>query len=202
MPTYATSSDRAFLERNSRLDADLALAALESGIEADDITYAFSVAVTPDDWAAAHAVGLARTALAKTRGRYSSAYRRGADDERIDTEGAIAEIALYAVLDRSEALTAPLVTYRPEPAADLEFEGYSFDVKSVSQSKTRVCINARAHNSRPVSAYVLARITSERVIDVYVVGHAAVDRWRLAQGHSPYYTSPMPPAPPFPLAED
>ncbi|PPE69489.1 hypothetical protein C1702_11135 [Caldimonas thermodepolymerans] len=94
------------------------------------------------------------------------------------------------------------MTYRPEPAADLEFEGLSFDVKSVSQSRTSVCINARAHHTRPVSAYLLARITSERVIDVYAVGHAAVDKWTLRQGFSPYYSASMPPAPPFPVYEE
>lgn len=193
MPDFHTFRERWFFERNERLDADLALCALECSVENDDIRYAFSVRVTDDDWTAAAAVGAARNALAKTRGRTSAAYRRGADDERVDMEGALAEIALYAVLDRSEALTAPLVTYRPEPAADIEYQGLTFDVKSVGASKNRVCINDRAHKTRPVSAYVLARIAERDRIDVYVVGHAAVSSWRLVStGASPYRTAPMP----------
>jgi hypothetical protein len=183
---------RFFLERNSLLDTDIALVALEASVDAERITYQFSLHVTREDHDAAHAVGLARTALAKSRGRNSAAYRRGSDDERIDAEGALAELALFAMLDRSDARIAPLVDYRPAPTADIEFEGLTFDVKSVSKTRRNVALNARAHKVRPVSAYVLARIVEDDVIDVFSVAHSAVDAWELRPGASPFYLAPLP----------
>lgn len=41
----------------------------------------------------------------------------------------MAEVALRAVLDHSEALNALLVCCRRELAAEIEYQGYSFDVK-------------------------------------------------------------------------
>lgn len=81
------------------------------------MAYLFSVAVTPADWNAAHSVGAARSAIATARGRNSGTYRPGADDERIDTEGALAELAIFGVLDRVADYCAPLVEHKPDARA-------------------------------------------------------------------------------------
>lgn len=183
---------RAFLARKSSLDTDLALTALESSVNAESITYAFSLHLTPDDWLAATSIGQARTALAVARGRNDGEYRRGAQDARIDTDGALAELALFAILDRSEAICAPLVSYRPEQGADIQHAGLTFDVKSVSQGRAFVCINEKSHQRGAANAYLIAKIASDEAIDVFVVSRAAVDRWTCRQGFSPYRSASVP----------
>lgn len=189
MPTLAP---RAFLARKSALDTDLALAALESSVSAESITYAFSVHLTPDDRLAATAIGQARTALAVARGRNDDEYRRGSQDARIDTDGALAELALFAILDRSEATCAPLVSYRPEQGGDIQHAGLTFDVKSVSRGRSLVCINEKSHQRGAADVYLVAKIASDEVLDVYTVSRGAVDQWPCRQGFSPYRSASVP----------
>lgn len=185
-------TQRAFLARKSSLDTDLALTALESSVTAESITYAFSLHLTPADWLAATAIGQARTALAVARGRNDGEYRRGVQDARIDTDGALAELALFAILDRSEAICAPLVAFRPDRGADIQHAGLTFDVKSVSRGRGLVCINEKSHQRGAANAYLVAKIASDEVLDVYTVSRGAVDQWPCRQGFSPYRSAYVP----------
>lgn len=60
---------------------------------------------------------------------------RGVDDERMDAEGALAELEPFAMLHRSDACIAPLAEYRPAPTAKNEVKGLTFDFKSVTKSR-------------------------------------------------------------------
>lgn len=192
MPTFTSALPRAFLARNSSLDTDLALAALEINAAASTVTYAFSLRVSPADVSAANAIGQARTALAVARGRNDGTYRRGAQDERIDTDGALAELVLFAILDSSEAVCAPLVAFRPGQGADIQLAGLNFDVKSVSRGKALICINEKSHKRGAADAYLIAKIVADDTIDVFLVSRAGVDGWPVKAGFSPYRAVPVP----------
>lgn len=201
-PTHA---DRVFLARNDKLDADIAAALLkgEGQGKSGPLAYLFSVAITAEDWNAAHAVGAARTAIAKARGRTSGTYRRGADDERIDTEGALGELAMFEVFGRAADYCAPLVEYKPNrQGLDLGVHGEHYDVKSISQSKSRCCINRAQHFEKRPKGYICVRIVSERILDVYYVSAEDVGAWKLFSGYTPYFAANLPPAIPLPLTED
>ena len=203
--TSSEATGRLFLARNDKLDADIAAALLkgEGQGKSGPLAYLFSVAITAEDWNAAHAVGAARTAIAKARGRTSGQYRRGADDERIDTEGALAELASFEVFGRAADYCAPLVEYKPNrQGLDLGVGGEHYDVKSISQSKSRCCINRAQHFEKRPRGYICVRIVSERILDVYYVAATDVEAWRVFTGYTPYFAANLPAAIPLPLTED
>jgi len=197
-------STRNFSKRTNKPASHAATESLLMLANTEVIEYMTSVEMTPADWHAAHAVGMARTAIALARGRTSSQHRRGADDERIDTEGAMGELLAASLFGPAGATIAPLVEWRPTAdSVDMKVEDAEYDVKSVSMSKRRVCINRASHVNRKPKAYVLVHLASECVADIYVVAGQAVDGWKMFAGFSPYFASDMPEPMPFePEAED
>jgi hypothetical protein len=197
-----TSSSRVFFARNDKLDSAKAIEALKMSSTAETIEYLASVKVTPADWHAAHAVGAARTAIALARGRTSSKHRRP-DDERIDTEGAMGELLAASVFGPAGAIVAPLVEWKPTAeSVDLDVDESPYDVKAVSQTKRRVCINRRSHVTRHPRAYVLVHLVADCVADFYVVSGQAVDAWKVFTGFDPYFAAEMPHPMPLPDADD
>lgn len=196
----AAAQERVFLARNDTLDSDLSLQLIADLTAAETIGYAFSININPLDWDAAHAVGAARTAINKARGRTSATYRRGEEeDKRIDREGALAELAVFGVVGKAADSVAPLVEYKPNRrGADFEADGKGFDIKSVSQSKARCCVNRSAHFEKKPAAYVIVKIASELVLDVYVASHGAVEAWKMFKGYTPYFAADMPTVMPLP----
>lgn len=196
-----TTSSRVFFARNDKVDSAIAIEALKMASTAQAIEYLASVEVTPADWHAAHAVGAARTAIALARGRTSSKHRRP-DDERIDTEGAMGELLAASVFGPAGAVVAPLVEWRPtRDSVDLDVDESPYDVKAVSQSKRRVCINRASHVARRPRAYVLVHLVADCVADFYVVSGQAVDAWKVFKGYDPYFAADMPPPMPLPVPE-
>lgn len=197
-----TSSSRVFFARNDKMDSAKAIEALKMSSTAETIEYLASVQVNPADWHAAHAVGAARTAIALARGRTSSKHRRP-DDERIDTEGAMGELLAASVFGPAGAIVAPLVEWRPTAeSVDLDVDESPYDVKAVSQTKRRVCINRRSHVTRRPRAYVLVHLVADCMADFYVVSGQAVDAWKVFTGFDPYFAADMPPPMPLQVAED
>lgn len=197
-----TSSSRVFFARNDKIDSAKAIEALKMLSNTETIQYLASVEVNAADWHAAHAVGAARTAIALARGRNSSKHRRGADDERIDTEGAMGELLAASVFGPAGAVVAPLVEWKPTAdSVDLGVDENPYDVKAVSQTKRRVCINRRSHVTRRPRAYVLVHLVADCIADMYVVSGQAVDAWRVFTGFDPYFAADMPPPMPLPVAE-
>jgi hypothetical protein len=141
------------------------------------MTYAFSLAIEPLAWEAAHAVGLGRTLIKKLRGRQAWE-GRGEHDERIDTEGALAEILLSQLLDKAGATLAPLVAHKPDfLGVDILLAGKRLDVKSIGQGRASCNINAKQHAAKYADAYLLVRLTRSDVADVFVVSQAGVSSW-------------------------
>ena len=88
----STLETRTFLSRNDKIDAVLAASSLETaGASGTGFGYIASFNIVAVDWDAAHAVGVARATIAKASKLNSSKHRRGDQDERIDTEGALGE---------------------------------------------------------------------------------------------------------------
>lgn len=166
---------RQFLAFGDKKDA-LAAAALLTA-EQPGITYAFSVAVDSRHWDAAHAVGLSRTLIKKLRGQKAWESRGAAEDERIDTEGSLAEILIAMVLEKAGAKVSPLVAHKPDSGGlDVEIGGKALDVKSVGQGKTLININEWTHDRKPAHAYMLVKFARADVADVYVVNYGAVQK--------------------------
>lgn len=205
--TTTSSTSRAFVSRNDKTDAAQAAALIHklhsaSTPAASGLAYAFSIAIESADWNAAHATGAARTAIAKARGRSSGIYRRGDADERIDTEGALAELALYSALGPVADYCAPLVEYKPSRTGlDLGLGGEHYDIKSMSQSAKLCCINQAQHFAKKPRGYICARIVSERIIDVYYVPASVVDGWKVFAGFTPYFADRLPAIIPLPDEE-
>lgn len=143
-------------------------------------TYAFSVAVEAMHWDAAHACGLSRTLIKKLRGR-NAWENRGPDDERIDTEGALAEILVAFLVDKTPNTTiAPLVAHKPDSGGvDIVIDGKKLDVKSIGQGKTSINVNQAQHVVKGAAAYVLVHLARSDVADVYVVNCESVSSWKL-----------------------
>lgn len=189
------SSARVFFARNDKVDAAVAAEALNKTADQEGVNYLGSVKVTDADWHAAHAVGMARTAIALARGRTQAKYRRGAaEDQRIDTEGALGELLAASLLGKAEEVViAPLVEWRPSAdSIDLQVTGSSYDVKAVSASKRRVCINRASHILRRPRAYVLVHLVAECVADLYLVAGSTVDTWQVFKGYDPYFAGQLP----------
>lgn len=168
----AKRTPRTFLAIGAQFDADLASVQLAEPTAG--ITYAFSLLVLPQHWDIAHACGLSRTLIKKLRGR-KAFEDRGTEDERIDTEGALAEILMAMLLEKAGAQIAPLVAHKPDSGGvDVVLDGRRLDVKSIGQAKTLVNINCRQHAEKFAEAYVLVRFTRADVADVFVVSHDAV----------------------------
>lgn len=55
-------------------------------------------------------------------------------------------------------------------------------MKSISQSKSRCCINRAQHYEKKAHGYICVRIVSERIVDVYYVPSEDVAAWRLFTG--------------------
>jgi hypothetical protein len=195
---------RVFLARNDQIDAMLAAASLESAVnEGEGFQYIASVAIRPQDWDVAHAIGLARTSIAKANSLNSSKFRRGENDERIDTEGALGEWLVATLLAKSgaEMDVAAFVEYKaPKGEVDLVLAGQRIDVKTIGQAGGRNCnINREQHFAKKPAAYLVVHLVSGLVADLYVVRAAELEvakenggRWQLRQGWSPYYNAYMP----------
>ena len=171
----AQKQPRTFLAAGDKKDSLKAASLLTA--EQTGITYAFSVAIDSRHWDAAHACGLSRTLIKKLRGQRAFESRGATEDERIDTEGALAEILIAMVLEKAGAKVSPLVAHKPDSGGlDVEIEGKQIDVKSVGQGRTLININQRTHERKPAHGYVLVRFVRADVADVYVVGYAAVQK--------------------------
>lgn len=173
-------SPRNFVDTNNKKEASAAAQNAVGLTAAPGIHYAFSLPITPELWDAAHMVGQARLHIKKIRGR-ADHEARGADDERIDTEGALAEILAGFVFDHVGAEIAPLVAIKPDSEGlDITHGDMSLDAKSVGQGRDSICINQHAHNRKAADAYLLVHLVRDDVADVYVASHATVSSWYLA----------------------
>lgn len=173
-----TLTARNFLSFGVKADSIKAAALLLQSAKVP--TYAFSVAIDPGHRSAAHACGLARTLIKKVRGRKAHE-ERGDDDERIDTEGALAEILMALVLEKApDVQVAPLVAHKPDAGGvDITLAGQKLDVKSVGQARVFVNINQAQHTDKAAAAYVMVHLVRDDVADVYVVSCEHVAGWRL-----------------------
>lgn len=192
------------LARNDRIDADIAAELLkgEGQGKSGPMAYLFSVAITAEDWIAAHAVGAARTAIAKARGRTSKQYRRP-NDKDLDAAGALAELAMFDTFGRVADYCAPLLEYKPNrQGLDMGLGGEHYDVKAIPQSKSQCCINRAQHFEKRPKGYICVRIVSERILDVYYASADEVATWKLFSGFTPYFAANLPPAIPLPVVEE
>lgn len=198
---------RVMLARNDKIDAALAASALESAMaDGNGFVYIASVAVMATDWNVAHAVGIARTTIAKAANLNSSKHRRGAEtDERIDTEGAIGEWLVAGLLAKAGADVAALVAFKaPKGEVDLLLDGKRIDVKTIGQTSGRNCnINREQHHCKRPDAYLIVHLVDSGTADLFVVNAAEVgaadnivygsieskdtQRFQLRQGYSPFY---------------
>lgn len=205
MSTTTTATERNLLARNNKADATKAMALITAAAAlgaGQGIRYMFSAAITDEDWDAAHAVGVARKAIAIARGRTTTQYRRP-DDERIDKEGAMGELIAFDVLGRVADYCAPLVEYRPSRSGlDIGLAGQHFDVKSVSQTSYSCNINRAQHFEKNPLGYILVRIVSDRLVDVYFVSAEDVAGWKVRAGYTPYFAGGMPRAIPLPVESE
>ena len=160
-------------DKQDALASAVALLTLPASIQ-----YVGSVALESRLWDAAHACGTSRTLIKKIRGR-KDYEARGADDERIDTEGALAEIVMALLLEKANADIAPLVAHKPDSGGvDITLDGKKLDVKSIGQGRLYVNINCRAHIDKPADAYVLVHLVRADVADIYCVAAKAVEGWK------------------------
>jgi len=142
------------------------------------IRYVCSVAVDSRHWDIAHACGLSRTLIKKLRGRQAFE-ARGADDERIDTEGALAEVLAALLLEKAGALIAPLVAHKPDSGGvDITLADIKIDVKSIGQGRQFVNINCQQHVTKAPGTYMLVHFTRADVADVYAVSAQGVGAWK------------------------
>lgn len=190
---------RVFLSLSGRLDSQLAAAEILKPTPSGP-RYAFSVAISPAHWDVAHAVGLSRTLIKKLRGRKAHE-DRGAADERIDTEGALGEVLAALLLEKAGVKCAPLVAHKPDSSGiDLQLEGQALDVKTVTQARTGVNINQRAHLDKLPAFYLVVRFARGDVADFYAVEAPLVSSWRLNTNnrgvaldpHRYYYSANLP----------
>lgn len=169
-----TTGDRNYAPSRSQL-----LAATEQVSSAKGFVYLSSVCVTPEHWAIGHAIGQARMLIKKFRGRKEHE-NRGDQDERIDTEGALAEFLACSMLQPLGRLVtaSPLVAYRPDSQGiDLKVGDRLIDVKSVGQGKDCAFINAEAHARKLPAGYLLCHFARADIADFYLVAHDEVSRW-------------------------
>lgn len=173
-----TKMARKFLAPGYKQDA---LAAATAVVQQPSTpTYAFSMAIEPLAWEVGHACGLSRTLIKKLRGRKAHE-ERGTDDERIDTEGALAEVLIAMLLDKAPSVTiAPLVAHKPDTGGvDITVDGKRLDVKSIGQAKVFINVNEPQHRDKAAAAYVLVHFARADIADVYVVGCETVATWKL-----------------------
>lgn len=200
---------RTFLPKNDTTTAAATAAAITAAISAGGgFEYIGSVTVTPSDLHVAHAIGLARTEIAKANRLTSSKFRRGAEtDERIDTEGALGEWLTANILERAADLAvAAFVAHKaPKGEVDLVLEGKRIDVKTIGVVAGRNCnINAEQHAAKAPAAYLIVHLAgvdadgNPTVADLFVVKAADLTvpkadggRWELRQGWSPYFNCYM-----------
>lgn len=168
--------ERVFLASPAQLSA-----ALEAAVAADGpgFIYLCSANITPQMWDAAHAIGLARTLIKKLRGQKAHE-NRGEDDERIDTEGALAElIAATAVAEKIGATVAPLVAHKPSGDTDITWRENKLDVKCAGQGRICACINVQAHSRKVPRVYIIVHLVRADIADIYAVPGAHVPQaWR------------------------
>lgn len=115
-------------------------------------TYAFSLVIESLHWDVGHACGLSRTLIKKLRG-CNAWENRGADDERIDAEGALAEVLVAMLLDKAPNITiAPLVAHMPDAGGvDITIDGKRLDVKSIGR-QSRSSTSTRSSTPRRTPA--------------------------------------------------
>lgn len=191
MASTSSLKQRVFLARNDKIDSALAATALADAMSAGSgFEYIASLEIRPDDWDVAHAVGVARTTIAKAGKLNSSKFRRGDQDERIDTEGAMGEWLTAGLLHRAGADAAALVAFKaPKGEVDLILEGKRVDVKTMGQTSGRQCnINREQHFTKTPDGYLVVHIVRADVADLYLVRAKEVEEsWQLRSGWSPYY---------------
>lgn len=176
----AAKQVRTFINAAHKADSERAATLVNDAASENGIKYVFSMPVLPAHWEIAHATGLARTLIKKLRGRLEGE-DRGDDDERIDTEGCLAELLVSLALERSGAEIAPLVAHKPDSSGlDVKSGGKRLDVKSISQARDCICINHQTHTRKKPDAYILVHLIRADTADVYVVSSAAVSSWYLA----------------------
>jgi hypothetical protein len=206
----AQLTKRTFLTRNDITIAAKTAASITVAIATGTgFEYIGTVAVTPTDLRVAHAIGLARTEIARANKLNSSKFRRGAEtDERIDTEGALGEWLTANILERSGAdldVAAFVAHKAPKGEVDLILEGSRIDVKTIGASCNRNCnINAEQHAAKAPAAYLVVHLAgvdaagTPTVADLFVVKAADLTvpkadggKWELRQGWSPYFNCYM-----------
>lgn len=133
------------------------------------LTYCFSIAIDERHWNAAHALGSFRYGLKVILGR-KSWEDRGADNLRIDTEGALAEILLgLAFGTNKEVELTALADHRPVRDVDAKLRGKRVEVKSVGQERTLLNINCDQHKHKAPDLVVAVHFSRADVADVWVV---------------------------------
>ncbi len=144
----------------------------------NEIGYICSVVLDDALWAVAHNCGQSRTQIKQYRGR--RAYEgRGADDARIDAEGALAELVAGFVLEKAGATLSPLVAHKPDAGGvDVMLGDKRIDVKSIGQGRVYVNVNCKAHVEKPADRYMLVHLVRADIADIYVVDARAVEGWR------------------------
>lgn len=191
---FAGRQSRVFAGVGSAIEASFNLVEVLALCASERMRYAWSVRIDDRDWSIAHAVGQSRTLIALARGQCHPGVRRGADDARVDAEGALAEWAVAKAIGDATELErySALVAHKAEKDVDAVAAGKRLDVKSVGQFKTQCYINRAQHESKRPDAYLIAHIARSDVVDVYVVSAAAVSTWPIYRGYSPCHHARMP----------
>jgi hypothetical protein len=203
------SHARIFLNRQDPATAAAITAAISTGT---GFVYIGSTTVTPSDNTVAQAVGAARTAIAKANNLNSTRFRRGTEDERIDTEGALGEWLVANLLEGSGAdlAVAAFVAHKaPKGEVDLVLAGSRIDVKTIGAAAGRNCnINYTQHAAKAPDAYLVVHVASARkvseteyvplMVDLFVVNASELTvakedggLWELRTGFSKYYSCYM-----------
>lgn len=155
-----------------------------------------AVKLTPDLWKLSEEIGMARNQLALLRGLTGQAYRRGDQDTRLDVEGALGDIVLSALVGPAGWQLTPLVEFTSKPGECDAYtsDGLRVDAKTITATKPDWCnINEKSHQDKAADVYVVVRIRSETLADVYAVPRAFVDGFKVKDGTNgaPYRSVPL-----------
>lgn len=99
--------------------------------------------------------------------------------ERLDYLGVLGELLVRWWCDTTGTHyeAAPLLAPHPVHGWDLRIDGRTFDVKT-TESMARVYVNERAHNRKPVDAYLFVHL-HDGVGTIYEVPYTEVTGWKL-----------------------
>lgn len=192
----ATTSNALDLGRGDVQAKQLAALEIDLAQYATRPEFITAVKLTPDLWKLAEQVGGARNQLALLRGLTGQAYRRGAQDTRLDVEGALGDIVLSALVAPAGWQLTPLVefTSKPDECDAYTPDGLRVDAKTVTATKPDWCnINEKSHQEKAADVYVVVRIRSETLADVYAVPRAFVNGFKVKEGTNgaPYRSIPL-----------